>query len=52
MPLTVYWRLLLGLAIIAIVLVFPRGIVGGVRRLRARSLCAASPSAGARGPPA
>ena len=30
MPLTFYWRLLLGLAIIAIVLVFPRGIVGGV----------------------
>ena len=30
MPLTDYWRLLLGLAIIAIVLVFPRGIVGGV----------------------
>jgi branched-chain amino acid transport system permease protein len=28
MPLTFYWRLLLGLAIIAIVLAFPRGIVG------------------------
>ena len=45
MPLTDYWRLLLGLAIIAIVLVFPRGIVGGAgpaiaarhaRRRRAR----------------
>ena len=29
MPLTDHWRLLLGLAIIAIVLAFPRGIVGG-----------------------
>ena len=37
MPLTDYWRLLLGLAIIAIVLVFPRGIVGEPRiELRAR----------------
>jgi branched-chain amino acid transport system permease protein len=35
MPLTFYWRLLLGLAIIAIVLVFPRGIVGGVDGARA-----------------
>ena len=35
MPLTDYWRLLLGLAIIAIVLVFPRGIVGGVDGARA-----------------
>ena len=36
MPLTDYWRLLLGLAIIAIVLAFPRGIVGGVIDLRSR----------------
>jgi branched-chain amino acid transport system permease protein len=36
MPLTDHWRLLLGLAIIAIVLAVPRGIVGGVVELRAR----------------
>ena len=36
MPLTDHWRLLLGLAIIAIVLVMPRGIVGGALMLRAR----------------
>jgi branched-chain amino acid transport system permease protein len=35
MPLTFYWRLLLGLSIIAIVLVFPRGIVGGLDDARA-----------------
>jgi branched-chain amino acid transport system permease protein len=35
MPLTFYWRLLLGLSIIGIVLVFPRGIVGGVEDARA-----------------
>jgi branched-chain amino acid transport system permease protein len=35
MPLTFYWRLLLGLSIIAIVLIFPRGIVGGVDGARA-----------------
>ena len=35
MPLTFYWRLLLGLSIIAIVLAFPRGIVGGVEDARA-----------------
>jgi branched-chain amino acid transport system permease protein len=33
MPLTDYWRLLLGAAIIAIVLVFPRGVAGGLGRL-------------------
>lgn len=38
MPLTYFWRLLLGLAIIAIVLVFPRGIVGGLADLRLRFL--------------
>jgi branched-chain amino acid transport system permease protein len=37
MPLTDHWRLLLGLAIIAIVLVFPRGLVGAGLELRARS---------------
>ncbi len=36
MPLTDHWRLLLGLAIIAIVLAFPRGIVGALLQLRAR----------------
>jgi ABC-type branched-subunit amino acid transport system permease subunit len=35
-PLADQWRLLLGLAIIAIVLAFPRGIVGGLIDLRAR----------------
>jgi branched-chain amino acid transport system permease protein len=36
MPLTDHWRALLGLAIIAIVLAMPRGIVGGALILRAR----------------
>jgi branched-chain amino acid transport system permease protein len=36
MPLTDHWRLLLGLAIIAIVLAFPRGIVGALLQLRER----------------
>jgi branched-chain amino acid transport system permease protein len=36
MPLTDHWRLLLGLAIIAIVLAMPRGIVGSALVLRAR----------------
>ncbi|RTL72473.1 MAG: ABC transporter permease [Hyphomicrobiales bacterium] len=35
MPLTDHWRLLLGLAIIAIVLAVPRGIVGGLMTARA-----------------
>ncbi|MBM6594783.1 ABC transporter permease [Microvirga pudoricolor] len=34
MPLTDYWRLLLGLAIIAMVLIFPRGLVGTVQHWR------------------
>jgi len=34
MPLTSLWRLVLGLSIIAIVLVFPRGIVGTIRDWR------------------
>ena len=34
MPLTDFWRLLLGLAIIGLVLVFPRGIVGGILSVR------------------
>jgi len=36
MPLTDYWRLLLGLSIIAVVLLFPRGIVGGASEIRRR----------------
>jgi branched-chain amino acid transport system permease protein len=36
MPLTDFWRLLLGLAIIIVVLAFPHGIVGGMSRLRVR----------------
>ena len=36
MPLTDHWRLLLGLAIIGIVLAFPRGIVGALLHLRSR----------------
>ncbi len=32
MPLTDYWRLLLGLSIIALVLLFPRGLAGILRR--------------------
>jgi branched-chain amino acid transport system permease protein len=36
MPLTDHWRLLLGLAIIAIVLAMPRGIVGSALSVRAR----------------
>jgi branched-chain amino acid transport system permease protein len=35
LPLTDLWRMSLGLAIIAIVLAFPRGIVGGVEAARA-----------------
>jgi branched-chain amino acid transport system permease protein len=34
MPLTDHWRLLLGLAIIAIVLAMPRGLVGGMMAAR------------------
>jgi len=36
MPLTDHWRLFLGLAIIALVLAFPRGVLGGVLHLRSR----------------
>jgi branched-chain amino acid transport system permease protein len=36
MPLTDYWRLLLGLAIIAMVLAAPQGLAGGWARLRGR----------------
>ncbi|ACL56243.1 ABC transporter permease [Methylobacterium nodulans] len=36
MPLTAYWRLLLGLAIIATVLIFPRGLAGAAEALRSR----------------
>jgi branched-chain amino acid transport system permease protein len=34
MPLTSLWRLLLGLSIIAMVLIFPRGLVGTIRHWR------------------
>jgi branched-chain amino acid transport system permease protein len=34
MPLTELWRLMLGLSIIAMVLVFPRGIVGTLQHWR------------------
>ena len=34
MPLTSFWRLLLGLSIITMVLVFPRGLVGTVEGWR------------------
>jgi branched-chain amino acid transport system permease protein len=37
LPLTDHWRLLLGLAIVAIVLAFPRGIVGAALDLRQRA---------------
>jgi branched-chain amino acid transport system permease protein len=36
MPVTQYWRLALGLSIIAMVLIFPAGLVGAVERLRER----------------
>jgi branched-chain amino acid transport system permease protein len=36
MPLTDFWRLLLGLTIIVVVLTFPRGIVGSIANLRQR----------------
>lgn len=36
MPLTDFWRLFLGASIIALVLLFPRGIVGAVEGLRGR----------------
>lgn len=36
MPLTPYWRALMGTTIIAIVLLFPHGIAGGAERLLAR----------------
>jgi branched-chain amino acid transport system permease protein len=34
MPLTDFWRFFLGASIIAIVLVFPRGVVGAIDTLR------------------
>ena len=36
LPLTQYWRAAMGVAIIAIVLLFPNGIAGGLERLLAR----------------
>ena len=50
MPITDYWRLLLGLAIIAIVLAFPRGIVGASLELRARLSAGRSHPAPGRAP--
>lgn len=43
MPLTDYWRFFLGLSIIAMVLLFPRGLVGAAEGLRARLARGASP---------
>jgi branched-chain amino acid transport system permease protein len=37
MPLTDFWRFFLGLAIIAMVLAFPRGVVGTLEALAERS---------------
>ncbi len=37
MPLTDHWRLLLGIAIIAMVLAFPRGLAGALASLRGRA---------------
>ncbi|NNC00999.1 hypothetical protein HI113_44890, partial [Corallococcus exiguus] len=34
MPITPYWRLFLGASIIAIVLIFPRGLIGTLRQWR------------------
>ncbi len=36
MPLTELWRMMLGLSIIAMVLLFPQGLVGAFARLRER----------------
>ena len=36
MPLTDFWRLFLGASIIAMVLLFPRGVVGAAEGLRGR----------------
>jgi branched-chain amino acid transport system permease protein len=48
MPLTDFWRFFLGTSIIAMVLVFPRGIVGAIEafreRLRARSAAPEAPA--------
>ena len=43
MPLTDYWRLFLGLSIIAMVLVFPQGLVGAAERLTGRRRRAPAP---------
>jgi branched-chain amino acid transport system permease protein len=37
MPLTPYWRALMGVTIIAIVLLFPHGLAGAWERRRARA---------------
>lgn len=52
MPLTDHWRLLLGLAIIAIVLAVPRGIVGGLIAARGAIATPKAPSSGRKQVPA
>ncbi len=52
MPLTGHWRLLLGLAIIAIVLAVPRGIVGGFVTVRGAIERRNAPEAGSKRVPA
>jgi branched-chain amino acid transport system permease protein len=47
MPLTDFWRLFLGLSIIIMVLVFPRGIAGATSALVDRKRAAALPAGGA-----
>jgi branched-chain amino acid transport system permease protein len=47
MPLTDFWRLFLGLSIIIMVLVFPRGIAGATSALVNRKRAAALPAGGA-----
>ncbi len=43
MPLTQYWRALMGLAIIAIVLAFPHGVAGALERLAPRRVTRSEP---------
>jgi branched-chain amino acid transport system permease protein len=44
MPLTAYWRALMGTAIIAIVLLFPHGIAGAAERLGPRLFARRQPA--------
>ena len=43
MPLTELWRLFLGLSIVALVLLFPNGLVGGLAAIRERISTARAP---------